>query len=866
MRKPITTYFALATSLVLLGGMLAGCAKPLDETPDPPTAELSVTTVGATEAVLNLHTGRISEYAWAVYSEEPGTAPVPDVLFATGTVAACVDGDNEFTVSGLEGNANYTVYLAAKTVEDEYYDEVLTATFTTTDYTEPLTVVETDYDSFRVHVQVPESVTSAGNALRYLVTDLFTYNMNKNGWMGVTPDAEFMASNGGLEYYIDKSQTMTFDNSEEQLYLHNFFVPGSPIVFKVGEFAWGESWSGEGYITPLFDYDGFFADPDAIANEANYWTGHHAETVVYLREPALLDADVDVQMDIQAVKGTITLTPDEEVYQYCVFVLDQATYEYMLSYLDNDESNLQWFVTTENAFMNGALSLSGNQVLQLSDIFYEVPADSHFHLLITSMGDAEGTSQSFQHLEFDTTPKTLDAPEITVTPIGGSESDDPFTVGFNIKNTGSVPVVSAAYNANYEREWQSLLEYMDYSQILSSYGNAFSAAEVEDINSEEGYNVYFNSVDGMATKIAVMGYNEEMTPNVVEEGGSAVAVQSTPYQPAGERVESALFDELPGDWTMTAEVSQYDYYNGGFTSLGSMATKVTVYDGINDYPETLPENVYELYPDMSKDEVDALYEEFKLEAEAFNAKVRGQNRLLCLGFGYEEDSPYPLYSAQTPYELFCNPDYSGYDVASLFYDFGPKWYLEVAADGSVTAPFNSVTMSPLTAWTYNGAYYLAGNNPDAGYLTVNYEYDDGYAVPVDAAFPVEVSAGGETVSVNPLMLIPEGYEEAQPFYPNAVMESTYGASIGGYRIDSGLTLTKGWNGSEDAASATASVKGGNGSAPALSPMYDVRSASVARPKSRTVVPESAKVKYGEVEINVLTLDKFKEFLNGSKSE
>ena len=264
--------------------------------------------------------------------------------------------------------------------------------------------------------------------------------------------------------------------------------------------------------------------------------------------------------------------------------------------------------------------------------------------------------------------------------------------------------------------------------------------------------------------------------------------------------------------------------------------------------------------------MDALYEEFKLEAEAFNAKVRGQNRLLCLGFGYEEDSPYPLFSAQTPYELFCNPDYSGYDVASLFYDFGPKWYLEVAADGSVTAPFNSVTMSPLTAWTYNGSYYLAGNNPDAGYLTVNYEYDGGYAVPVDAAFPVEVSSGRETVSVNPLMLLPEGYEEAQPFYPNAVMESTYGASIGGYRIDSGLTLTKGWNGSEDAASATASVKGGNSSAPALSPMYDVRSASVARPKSRTVVPESAKVKYGEVEINVLTLDKFKEFLNGSKSE
>ena len=104
---------------MMAGGMLSGCEEPL-VTPDPPTAELSVVKTGTTEAVLNLHTGSISEYAWLVYSEDPGTAPVPDVLFATGTVSACVDGDNAFTVSGLEGNMTYTVYLAAKTIDDEY--------------------------------------------------------------------------------------------------------------------------------------------------------------------------------------------------------------------------------------------------------------------------------------------------------------------------------------------------------------------------------------------------------------------------------------------------------------------------------------------------------------------------------------------------------------------------------------------------------------------------------------------------------------------------------------------------------------------------------------------------------------------------
>ena len=63
-----------------------------------------------------------------------------------------------------------------------------------------------------------------------------------------------------------------------------------------------------------------------------------------------------------------------------------------------------------------------------------------------------------------------------------------------------------------------------------------------------------------------------------------------------------------------------------------------------------------------------------------------------------------------------------------------------------------------------------------------------------------------------------------------------------------------------------SVRGGNAaSAPVFSPLYGgVRSVPAARPKSRTVVPESAKVKYEEVEIEVLTIDKFNEYLNSHR--
>ena len=866
MSKDLFLRLAVVAGLAMVaGGMLSGCEEPL-VTPDPPTAELTLKSAGATDAVLVLKTSSISEYAWAVYSETPGTAPTADVLFMSGTVGNCVDGDNEFTVSGLEGNTDYTLYLAAKTVEDEYYQEILSATFTTTDYTEPLTVLSTDYTSFSVHVQVPESVVEAENALRYALTDLFTYNSNKaGGWMGPQPDSYFLQYNGGAEYCIQSSQTLTFDNSEESTAFHMPFAPGEPAVFIVGEFSYLDDGYNPGYFTPLFDelgyMDAWYANPEA--DEDSFWTGHHARTVVQLRQPEKLDATVAVETDIKAVTGSIKLNPDPEVVQYCVLIADNAAYQQILGFLDNNEDYLQWFTSSYAAFMNyAARSFTEPVEIKLEELFYEVPENTHYHLMIVAMGDAEGTTQSFQHLEFDTAEKSLPAPEITVTPVGGEIGTDPFEVVFNVKNTGDVPVTSASYNANYVREWESLLGYgMSYEDILTSAGNELPAEIVALINSEDGYDLRFTTIDGMTTRVAVIAYNEEKTHNVIEADGPAVAEQTSPEQPASDHVESPLFGALPGEWTMTAEVSSYDY-TGGYESLGPQSTKVTIYDGL-DCPDTLPDEVYDTYlgsdPDMTREDVDALYASFKLETEAYNARVRGQNRLLCVGFGHES-YPYALVTA-TPYELFCDPSYSAYDVASLFYDFGPKWYLEVAEDGSVTVPTNSSTMYPLSAWT-GGPYYLAGNDPDEGYVSVLLDAD---GRPQDLIFPVDVADDNATVVVNPATF---SELEGAKFYPNALSISSWGGSLAGNRIDSALTLTKGWTEDSGSEAAPASVRStASNDMPKLSPVWNTNLETVSRPMSRTVVPESAFVRYRQVEdFKVLTADELEKALNAMRQQ
>ena len=722
---------------------------------------------------------------------------------------------------------DYTLYLAATTTEETYYGEILTVNFSTSDFEEDVTLVDTYYDGFSIHVKMPESVKQAGNVLRYTYGNLVMYNSNKSGWMA-SSDASMLEANGGQ--YMDDSKTITYNDDNaiyvdefgEEVVLHDPIVPGEPIVFFAGEFGWGESiygW-GEGWYAAKFDE---MAYQDALwggtgeVNEEDYWTGYFYKTTFTAREPQVLDATVDVDCsNVQAVTGTIKFTPDDDVLQYCVVVADETSYQMVLDYLDGNEDYLQWFTTSYYAsLMLGMRTFQGNTEIDLTDYLY-LQEQSHYHVLVTAMGDEEGMTQSFRHVEFDTTEKTMEAPVVTVTAV--ENTDKPFEVSFNVKNTGNVEVASATYAANYERDWAAALQYMTYADITAS-GNPLSDAEVAQINSEEGLTLTFSTIDGMTTRLAILAYNVEQTPNDLNaENCPAIADNTSPDQPDAERVDSELFSELEGEWTMTANTSSYDYYEGGYVDNGPQSVKVTVYNGIHDYPETLPSEVYGYYTGMSKEEVDALYDEFKMEAEAFNAKVRGQNRLLCLGFGYEAANSYsgPVFSVTTPYELFCNSEYSSYDVASLFYDFGPKWYLQVAKDGSVSAPFNSSRMYPLQAWTDN-VYYLAGFG-DAGFVSVAADNSD-------LAFPVEVSSDRNTVTVSPYVV------EGQNLYPNAIYINYGYGYLGGNRISSALTLTKGW--SESSATSSAAAASGKNTVklnPLNSASLDSRP---MKPKSRT---------------------------------
>ena len=833
---PVDTYYFKTYKMkksilsLLIGGgvilsLLSGCQT---ETMPKTFASVAKVSPDMMSAEVTLKTQGLSEYAYLSYPSSQTPVEDPQVIFATGTVGQLVDGDNTFVIRDFEPESDYTVIFAFKKGLDTFYERNVTIDVRTADYVEVFTAVATYPDGLKFHIKVPQSVKDAGNALRYNVGSLPFYLNSKYGWFA-SEDARSLIENDQKCTTEDITLLYNSDNVEIEVedpwtgemipdMLHSPFVPGEPIVFTAGEFALGEPeenpWgmNQADYFVPLFDYEAYWEyldnqgggwGPLAVEvdgegfDEDQFWTGYFTRRYVTITPPAALDANVDIKAEMGAVKGTITITPDNNVYQYCFMVLDEGTYQMLLPYIDNNEDYLQWLVTSWFGMYQGAQTMQGPVKVDLKELFYYVEPETDFHVLLTAMGDETGMTQKFYHEIFSTTAKTMPAPKVEVKAINNPNTSEasPYEVWFNVKCT-SKNAVSVKYAANYEREFGMMINSGYTYDNLVEMGNSFSSDEVALINSDEGLNVMYSSMPDATTVLAVLAYNEEDAPNTIGDGAgsSAVASATSLREPDKAKVESPLFTALLGDWTMSAPTRGTNYYYENYDG-GIRNTKVSISTGFT-YPETLPESVYDTYKElvgMEREEVDALYDEFKQEVDEFNAKLKGQNRLLCLGFGYdyEQSSNHWATSYFTPesaFDLFCSKSYNGYDNESMLWDCGPKWYLEIKEDGSVVAPIHMGRMYPMKSTSSNVYLFAVDRSEESkGYLPYGPDAEN-------LEFPVSVSEDNNTIIVNP-------YDySGVSYYAEAMTLTNYGyAQYAGYEIDGVPTLTKGWT-------ETASVK------------------------------------------------------------
>lgn len=850
--KLLTLIMAGATALIV-----SSCEpKPTPEPGETPLLEVSVKSVTETTAELGLNIVALEEVAYVVASEE-GDYSNQAVVFASGV--AVDTSAVSLTIKDLEANKNYWVYFAAKIDNANYYEDVVSVDFKTSDYTfdKMLTLVDTELQGYKVRVTVPEEVRKEPKkyGIRYnfgSLLDVFMtkYEMGRTwavslmenghgcmGWQETQKDTTVYINpwnqnrpNPDGSYYIDP-------DTGEELMLHTPIAPGEPYLFIAGQYryghldetGWGWSYGEEskdwGYYVPLWDEAGWEAeygdtpsksnlqfDPvtgSVITGEEKYWEDNSfgengTLQVLYFqtKQPELLETDFEVVVDeVSAIDAQISFITDENTYCYSYVICNDAMYQTLVNdLLLGHEEWMQWLVCSYYGMRQLYFpTLQGNAQVNARDFNgVALEAENLYHILVTVTGDENGSKQKFIHETFETVAKTMEAPVINVTAVEDNQNE--YFAKFNIKAPNK-DVVRAYYAADYKREFQ--LEANSGTDYKTLCQNAFSEEEIKAINSDKGLEIQINSTDGQIMRMAVLGYNAEETANDLyspEKKGkpcAAVADCRTKLLAMVPAIDNKLFKTLEGVWTANADVMvrQYDSNNEIQEFKQNISFKVVISNDV-EIP-ALTQDVYDLYESLghSKAATDAFYEDFQREAGIFNDyRLKYRNRLLCIG--WDDYDPYydpGRLEAKSPFDLFTWEDYSSIDNAQIFYDFGPKWYIEIDKEGNVFVPFDQWETPPMVNWQ-SSVFFMSAYNNETNHGYKSEVSDAAGEVIMPAQFPVTV-VNDDKIIIKPVQAAAseEAGAETYAHYPNA---------IGGWGeadaqlirpIISEITLTRGWD-------------------------------------------------------------------------
>lgn len=856
--------------------------------------------------------------------EEPESA---SMIFMTGTNLT-VKPQSVFRISGkLRQNTQYYLYLAARVDAMTYYEVCLpfkTAVYQDTG--ELLTVVSKDYNSYMMRITVPASAKNAGNAIRFNQCDIMMYNYmrpERNDYSSLLYNAGNFALRDTTVTYSEEEnwyETGTDSDGDGKIDLDTYYnpiSPGEPIVYVAGEFAYmsepeeyktggsmekytysvkGFPFPGgwvDGYYVPCVDSvsywlladpesmkdtpakpsvaaksSGFITDVDMTSEYDKCWTGAHKRVLFQLQEPEKLDAKVNVELvDVSPIDATLYLVPEDGVEMYAFGIFDEGTYKKILELCEGRKEWLQWAMTSYfSAYTFGTRVAYEAVAAKITTFYYQtaVTENTKYYLLITAMGNSEGSSQSFTTYEFETTSKEKDAPEVKVTPI---ETGHPHVASFNIKCTSYAdnPLILGYYAADYVCNWQLDINSGKTYFSLTDGNNAFTEDELEKINSAAGYDIHIPTVDGQTVRCVVVGYNDEYSPNDLNYKDitkcPGVADYEAPYEEEATWVDPVHYIDLSGDWTATANLwSAKDSKEFEHTSKFSLIDDLVNYD----YDDVLPQSIYDLYmapkkngkPGLTRDEVDALWTEFKQMAVEFTTHrltgsddAVGKNRLL--GLGWMNKDSWDRLDARTPYDLFVATDYSSVDVNSLYFDFGPKWFLETRmVDGKpeYSIPMDSRLLPPAANFKgYFNLYMMERGEWNA------VDYSEGETA---LRFPVTVSEDRNTITIHPIMypLDITKPDELTPFYPQMIgVDYSTMQTICENPVVSDIVLTRGWKEPENSQQSSPAVRSFSQSE---SVPVEVDPLFKGTFKSMTGFPEPIELK--EMELKPSTLDEFEK--------
>ena len=838
-------------SFLLFAGLLfIGCSDSgTTDTPvAPPSMSVEVVDINAGSALVNLTTTSMTDFMFIAYPAEKAADleldPTqinsnPDTI-----MGACTGGTQQVKIPSLQVDTDYVVYFSGITINEEYYEPLVTAEFRTLQTSKDIEIIEQDYRSVSVHVNYPDYLRTKENAaypdkgyaLRYNFVDIATYNYLESSFPTRFDAYTMICNDYFYGYYIRDDRTFHFNNEFQNWFLHDSegnvvydeegapvenygpIVPGHKAYFMLAEYAYGflpfnfkygNDLYDYGYYVPTFDYEGYakaeLTNPNV--DEAEYWAkagGFYEKMLVETKAPEQgVGRFIIDKSNLASWGGTFTVKTEGDIQMYAMFVTDEQTYaELMESTLDNDESLLQWFTSSYAAvdiMYARTINVKDNPngyLFNFEEEFIQVNHELDWIGVFVGFCDENGTKQVFHKEVFELEEPQYEEPELVITPV---ETGSPYRVAFNIKCASKDRVNGGQAKAGrwycgYERDWRTANYTNDTQLILEMAGDTFvfSDQDLYDINSEEGLTYEFDSNPDSNTIFGAIIYNEERTPS------ETVVVESRTAAETVTPIESEYYQKLVGDWTAEATIS-YVAAGSNKTETMTLTRKVTL--GDLDVPTTMTDEFVYAHRTFGYEGAKQIWDDFIYQLENFNDKAQKQNRIIAQGFDFQvpvENFDSELTFA-APYELLLSADYSAYNAESILWDFGPKWFIEVLPEGKLGVPFNSTVLAPMAHWSGDNAYYLIGasekavlpNMPNKIAGTA-YMFETGY-------FPVEVSEDGNTITIKPLEFEGDRYYPLPAFIDSATRYWAYYNTI-----VSDIVLKRGWT--EPEATPTSLVK------------------------------------------------------------
>lgn len=780
-----------------MAGVLWSCKDDNEVAPVVITQETTDATseVYATSATFKLTTSGIQAVAYKVVQGESSETIDPAVIFAeaqdNNQMMPVTDGENKITVYGLEGNTTYTVYFALKQ-NDKFLLE--SQVITTPAYTRKITVIETNPYSLKVHIEVPQD-----KYWRFAFRRLDNYEVGKDQfmWTDITVLKYGDVFKGPRTINMENGKSIT-DDPERTVQV----LPGCAYVILIAECdadgnilfeehypEWDEDNWGSGYSatksTRATEAPSVGDYTETCTDEYITFNGFYAKHYLY---GGVTMVDSQIEVDVKKMterRAVFTIKPSDDVVSYVVVPMTDEDYEMIKGWVT--EKGVANYLLTHSDMM------TGYQDIQTDPAYFPLEVGKNYKLYIVGTYNEDYSIQSIQAYEFSPTASTKPASELLVT---AKEDPDksPWKVWFNIKAPNK-DCSYIRYLVDYTKEWVPMMNTgFTEEMLLEFYGVDITDPEVlSAINSDQGYDMYFSSWEDSESMLVVASYNVDEKMKVFSAKAMSLPEQDKP------RVESALFSDLVGDWTATCQASWYDY--SGNMTTDTYTFKVTIagepeqgpasvsdmdkssYDAMFDYfkQQAVANGSQEAEAtDYAKTMISDLFKDYKTSAKKYADKYRGQNRMVGLGFGLAGEY-------MSPWDLFCDVNYSAYDTDELFYDYGPKFFLEISQENGkdkVELVSDRDKIAPLVSWSYYQFYLL-------GYNAVNFNnYHMG-------SFPVTVSEDKQTIVI-------DGVEvDGTMCYPSPADVSTGFVNFSAYTL-SPITLTKGWT--ETASASYASPK------------------------------------------------------------